>query len=439
MRGRPFSLLRNRSFRYLTLAVTLSQFGDRLTHMLIPAVIGERSPGSFFAYSQGALVFVLPTLLLTPFAGVIADRYPRTSILVRVHQIQFTVLLLGSLAVSLTQSFAPFWLALFAFFGLDLLNNVAAPALLPTLVPKEDLLAANSLNMTFARIATILGMVVGGFLVRWTGWRYGLMLDACCHLSAGLLAMGIAAESTSPAAFEPGRTDQPLGTVLKITLRQFLLELAEVTRLVRRERIVAFVLGSIALTALVSAGAYTILLRIIQQELGLGTAGIGVFTGIMAVGMVLGAAVMGYIRARFNRLRLIVMIITLYGLFFLVGARFINIWFMGIVAAVAGITFSWLGIVQNTALQEQVSGYARGRIFSTREFITNAVFLVTTLAIGAIADTLQLAQVLAGIGIMLLLLGTTGFLWVNRLDAQPDIVDKSGAVEKDRNRDQHIP
>ncbi len=438
MPNRPFTLLHNRDFRSYTLAVTLSQFGDRLTHMLIPAVIGERSPGSFFAYSQGALVFVLPTLLLTPFAGIIADRCRRTSILIRVHQLQFTVLILGGLGVSLTCTFIPFWTALFTFFGLDLLNNVAAPALLPSLVAKEDLLSANSVNLTLARIATILGMVIGGFLIQWTSWRYALMLDACCHLSAGLIAMQIATDIDSRILHYRRQVAQPLGSLLNQTARRFLRELTEVARLALNDRTVATVLASIAVTAFVSAGAYTILLRIIQQKLGLGTAGIGIFTGILAVGMVTGAALMGYMPPRFSRLRLILAIIIIYGILFLVGARYLNLWLMGVVAVVAGIAFSCLGVAQITTLQERVDNYARGRIFSVREFISNAVFLITALLTGALADTLSLTQILVGIGGTLVTVGAAGFVWIGSLNPQSCIVDKPSATEKNRDRNKHL-
>jgi DHA3 family macrolide efflux protein-like MFS transporter len=168
-------------------------------------------------------------------------------------------------------------------------------------------------------------------------------------------------------------------------------------------------------TMFISSVSYTILIYLVQQVLKLGTSGVGMFAGVLAVGMIAGAASMSFIQRRINQPLVVALMILLYGLLFLASPWLITIWFMTVVALIAGIAFSWLGVVQNTMLQEEVSTDIRGRIFSTREFITNVAFLLTTLFIGALGDLTSYRTVLVAIGVALTLIAVGGLLFIRTL------------------------
>ncbi|MEO0053695.1 MAG: MFS transporter [candidate division WOR-3 bacterium] len=416
MPSRLITVLKNRNFLYLALAGAMSQLGDRLSHMLLITVIGMSAPGKLLAYSGGSLAFVIPTLVLSPVAGVLVDRWNRRNTIARTHFIQTAILGLTPFAIALTRSFVPFWIALTLFFGLDIFNNTANPALLPSLVARDEILAANSASLFFSRIATVLGMVIGGFLIKWVGWQRGIWIDASCHLVAGILVLNIGASITRPLSANPLahglHSEQNLVQEIVNAFVQFFRELAEVIRLVFINRLVAFVLGSIVVSTFISAVAYTILIYLVQQVLGMGTAGVGIFAGILAIGMIAGAVVIGLMPKNINRPLIVAVVILIYGLLFFIGNWLITLWFMILVAVIAGIAFSWLGVVQNTMLQEEVAENIRGRIFSTREFITNATFLLTTLFIGTLGDVTSYRLALVEIGIVLLILGTAALLGI---------------------------
>ncbi len=390
----------------------MSQLGDRLSHMLLITLIGVAAPGKLLAYSGGSLTFVLPTLILSPIAGVLVDHWDKRKTISRTHFIQTTILLLTPFAIKLTHSFTPFWVALTLFFGLDIFNNTANPALLPNLVASDNLLHANSVSLAFARIATVLGMVIGGFLIKWAGWNNALFIDASCHLTAGFLILNIITTQTTAVAHTVPQPHSGNISILINALKQFFSDLGELIRLVLHNRIVAFVLASIIISTFISAVSYTILIYLVQQVLNMGTAGVGIFAGILAIGMIAGAAVMGLLPPNINRPLVIVTITILYGLLFFIGNLLITVWFMIVVALIAGVAFSWLGIVQNTLLQEEVTPTIRGRVFSTREFVTNSTFLITTAVIGILGDFTSYRIALLTIGIALIVLGSAGFFWV---------------------------
>ncbi len=416
------SVLRIRNFSLLTASCSLSQLGDRLTHMLLITVIAVASPGKLMAYSTGSFAFVIPTMLLAPIAGVLVDRWDKRRVLGVTHLIQSGLLVATAFLMIALKSYTPFWVALFIFFGLDVFNNTSVPALLPQLVARRKLLVANSVSLTFSRVATVLGMVVGGFLLKWAGWKYGLFINASTHLTAGLLALAIAGTfiahreptADSPGLPAPGQR-RSAWDLAGHAFRQLFRDLAEVIRVVGRDRLVAFVMASVVVTMFISSVSYTVLIYLVQQVLKLGTAGVGVFAGVLAVGMIAGAASMSYIRQRINKPLVVVGVILLYGLLFLASPWLITVWFMAVVALVAGVAFSWLGVVQNTMLQEEVPADIRGRIFSTREFITNAAFLLTTLFIGALGDLTSYRTVLVAIGAVLCALAVLGWVFVRAM------------------------
>ncbi len=398
----------------------MSQLGDRLSHMLLITLIGLTTPGKLLAYSGGSLTFVIPTLILSPIAGVLVDHWDKRKTISRTHFLQTALLLLTPFAIRLTHSFTPFWIALTLFFGLDIFNNTANPALLPNVVSSDKLLLANSVSLAFARIATVLGMVIGGFLIKWVGWNNGIFIDASCHLIAGILILNIITTQQTNALSSPPIATRPNEPALVLNaLKQYFNDLLELIRLVLHNRIVAFVLASIVISTFISAVSYTILIYIVQQALHMGPRGVGIFAGILAVGMIAGAAAMGLLPQNINRPFIIVLITFLYGLLFFIGNWLITVWFMIIVALIAGIAFSWLGIVQNTMLQEGVEPTIRGRVFSTREFVTNCTFLITTLTIGILGDFTSYRTAILVIGIALIVLGGAGFLWV-RHGLRPD-------------------
>jgi MFS family permease len=389
--------------------------------MLLITIIAEAQPGKLMAYSTGSLAFVLPTMLLAPIAGVLADRWDKHKVVGFAHIIQSALWVTAAFLTIGLKSFTPFWVALAIFFGLDVFNNTAVPALLPVLVARRKLLTANSVNLTFCRIATVLGMVLGGFLVKWTGWKYGIFINASTHLTAGLLALGISGVfighhvSSSVPGPRPLSSGPSIPGLVVHAFRQLFIDLAEVVRVIGRNRLVGFVMASLIVTQFISSVSYTILIYLVQQVLKLGTGGVGIFAGFLAVGMIAGAVSMSFIRKRINQPMVVVGAILLYGLMFLASPWLITVWFMIVIALVAGVAFSGLNVVQNTMLQEEVPAEIRGRIFSTREFLTNIAFLLTTLFIGGLGDLTSYKIVLVAIGAALSTVAVIGWVFVRAM------------------------
>ncbi|MEO0101433.1 MAG: MFS transporter [candidate division WOR-3 bacterium] len=403
------SVLKIRNFLFLSLSGAVSQLGDRFTHMLLITLIELYKPKSSFAYSQASLTFTLPNLLLAPVVGVLVDRWQKQRIMIKAHYLQSLTLFSTPFLIHLTKSFFPVFFVLFLFFGIDLFNNSAKPSLIPVVVAKRKLLLANSLDLTFTRLATVLGMVIGGFLIKWTGWRLGFFLNALTHFTAGSLVLGM----KLPPSPEVKRS-KPLKEEILFGLRDFFYKVKELLSYLLKEKIVLFVIFSIFILAALASFSYAVLIFLIQQVLKLGTSGVGIFAGILAIGMISGSLLMSFLKPSANKKLLIVYSLIPFSLLFFLGGFFIKIWFMVLVGIVAGILFSVITVCQNTILHEEVPEFIRGRIFATKEFFNNLAFLLTVMPIGLLSDLTSYRTMLILSGFFLLFISILGLISLKR-------------------------
>uniref|UniRef100_A0A7C3UU76 MFS transporter n=1 Tax=candidate division WOR-3 bacterium TaxID=2052148 RepID=A0A7C3UU76_UNCW3 len=405
------SVLRIRNFVFLSLSGAVSQLGDRFTHMLLITLIESYRPRSSFAYSQASITFTLPNLLLAPFVGVLVDRWEKKGIMIKAHYLQAFILFFTPFLIYLTKSFLPVFFVLFLFFGIDLFNNTAKPSLIPVVVAKRKLLLANSLDTTFTRMATVFGMVIGGFLIKWAGWRLGFFINALTHFTAGSLILGMKLPPI-PSASAPIK--RPLKEELLFGFREFLVKIRELLLYLFKEKIVLFVISSIFLLAAIASFSYAVLIFLIQQILRLGTSGVGIFAGILAVGMITGSFLLSLIKPEINKKLLILYSLIPFSFLFLIGSFLIKIWFMVLVGIVAGILFSIITICQNTILHEEVPEYIRGRIFATKEFLNNLGFILTVFPIGLLADLTSCKAMLFLSGLSILFISILGIIYLRR-------------------------
>jgi MFS family permease len=136
-----------------------------------------------------AAVQTLPFLLVSMPMGLLADRMSRRRLMVWCEALR-AVSLLVLLAMVLASSLSIGGLAVLGFLGAvgTVGFSVAAPALVPSLVPREALAAANG-RLELARSAAFTaGPALAGALVAWAGAPAAFVLAALLSVSAvGLL------------------------------------------------------------------------------------------------------------------------------------------------------------------------------------------------------------------------------------------------------------
>lgn len=179
-------LLRNRSFRELWLASTCS-FLALSTYLFAEQWYILRVLKLDAYLGLVLMLTLLPRIFLMVMGGVIADQFKKSIILRYSSLLRFAfVLLLLSVYHFELLTIVP--LAVFAFtFGcIDAFFSPASASLLPLLVLKEDLTRANSILQTSNQMALFSGPLLGGVLLTFSSFHFIFLTIALFLLLASI-------------------------------------------------------------------------------------------------------------------------------------------------------------------------------------------------------------------------------------------------------------
>jgi MFS transporter, DHA3 family, macrolide efflux protein len=297
-------LLRNREYRLLFSGQVLSQLGDAIYEIGIVWLVYQMS-GSAAVLGVLALCQSVPFLVCGIVAGAYADRWDRRitmvcSDLVRGLAVLYLAVryLLGGLSVWEVCAVAVVLTTARAFF------HPSMRALFPQLLPREQLLLANSLSEGAKRICKVGGMMLGGLLVSTANGEVVLLINALSFfLSLGTvwLIRSRSHAKTSSAPKAPSSILRDIGAAAK--------EIAKT-----RSVLFAILLSSLGLT--ISAGMIKIGLPLLAgQVLHEQGDAYGVMMACFSLGMFLSAALMKRM-PRLTVVKLVLLGWTLYGLMF---------------------------------------------------------------------------------------------------------------------------
>ncbi|HTM05436.1 MAG TPA: MFS transporter [Vicinamibacterales bacterium] len=188
------SALRHRNFRLLWIAFLVSFTGSNMQSAAIlwhvSLLVSPDRKG--LALGAVGLVRVVPIVIFSMIGGVMADAWHRQRLML------MTQTLLAIVALVLAAMTARGVVNLGALYGLTALGAMigsfdlpARQALVPNLVPRDDLPNALSLNTAMMQAASITGPAAGGILIGTLGltWVYALNALSFLFVIAALLMM----------------------------------------------------------------------------------------------------------------------------------------------------------------------------------------------------------------------------------------------------------
>ncbi len=192
-------LLRNNpDFTRLWLAQVVSLLGDWFNTIVLAVLVEEYSGGSGLAVSLFLLARFVPPMLVGPWAGVLVDRLDRKRLLILSDLLRALVVLLLLLADGPQMLWLVYVLTALQF-TLSAVFEPGRNALLPTLLPKEGLVLANTLGSVTWSTMLAAGAIAGGIVATQLGTSAALVIDSLTFVVSALLIMSIRT-NTSVAA-----------------------------------------------------------------------------------------------------------------------------------------------------------------------------------------------------------------------------------------------
>ena len=188
-------LLRQRpQFRLLWLASLVSMMGDWF-NTIASVILVNRYTDTGLAVGALFLARALPPFLMGPFAGVLADRFNRKTILIATDLLR-AFIVLGFLFVDRPERIWLIYVLTIAQFVVSAFFEPARAAILPTLVQgSEELLRANTLSSATWSAMLAFGAAIGGFTAALFGVTTALIIDAFTFFLSAMLVWRITAVS----------------------------------------------------------------------------------------------------------------------------------------------------------------------------------------------------------------------------------------------------
>lgn len=183
-------LKENANFRNLYLSRLVSLFGDWLNLIAVFTLIKEIIGSSPLAISIVLVLKFLPNTLVSPIAGIFADRYNRKTILIWSDISRFLVVI----SFWLVPYFPNIWFVYTLIFLQTAFGTFFEPArtaMMPEIVPGKDLVTANALGGIAWALMLTFGSAAGGILTELLGWRWNITIDAFSYLLSALLLLRI--------------------------------------------------------------------------------------------------------------------------------------------------------------------------------------------------------------------------------------------------------
>jgi MFS family permease len=385
-------IFQNRSFRRFWLGFSFSVLGDAMTRVALTWFVYEATK-SAEALGWLMICYTGPIVIGGLLAGTLLDRFDRRAVMVVDN-------VMRGLAVALVPLLYAFgalevWhvYAVAAVYGLLMMISLAGgPALVPALVPREQLATANALEMLSWTLGGVIGPALAGVLIVWVGAPNVVIVDAVSYFVFALaLARTRLADVPRPAQAAGGQVYH-LGHAIQLLLKNRVL-------LSTTLMFMAFNIGG---------GALSVWLPILSDQVfGGGAQLYGVLLGALALGEVVSALLVGGLVLPLSLGALICLAQALSGVSLGLALAGRNIWIVGFGLALFGAFSSPLTIWAQTLRMQIIPERLRGRGFALLRMLMQSGNPIG----GAIAGLLlPLLGVGAMIGLSAIVVGVPGVI-----------------------------
>ncbi len=376
-------------YRRLWAARTVSQWGD-VAQFTTLALLVLHLTGSGLGVSGAVLAEIAPVLLLAPVAGPLVDRLPRVRVMVTADLAR---LVLAAILALWHSDIGVVYAVAFGLSAGSVFFNPAAGSLLPTLVDKDERVAANSGIWSAAVLSQVLLAPLAGLLASTAGVGWAFALNAASFGISALLMRGLR------------NTEAPRPVVTASIWVQG----REALGLLGRDRLLRALALAQALAALSAGATSALLVLLAARRLHAGGGGYGLMLAGIGVGAFCGPLLLGRLGKRARQPQLVFTAFGLRGVVDLVLASV-----TALPAALAALAFYGMGtstgnITFSTVIQSHVPEQLRGRVFSAFDLIWQAMRLASLLLGGLLADAYGIRAVFYLGGVLLLAAALTGF------------------------------
>ncbi|MFA5561474.1 MAG: MFS transporter [Eubacteriales bacterium] len=383
-------LLRQKDFSLLIVGKLVSLLGSNMLQFALSLYVLAMT-GSAAIFASMLSISMLPRLLFSPVAGVFGDWFDRKTTIVLLDFVNalviaaFAVVFIfkGSLTIALIYMLVIILEITEIFFG------SAMSAVLPSLVKKEELMAANSLNSLVMNIGNTLAPIIAAFLYSY--WGMKLILSVC--------AVSFALSAVSEIWINiPKSHKQPE----KISFKAFRTDLFEGVKIIKRNKLISTMIGLGTLINFSVAPLFTIgLIYIIKEVLLVEDIWFGAYQVVLSVSMIVAPLLCGRIIKKVKvgiltygsfvivaALMLLMSIFTLKYIMFDLGTNMVSFMGLLVLSFCVGLVVTVTNIALNTLFSQVVPLEAMGRTSTVYNLAVTVFIPLGQMIFGLLLDAI---------------------------------------------------
>jgi MFS family permease len=318
------------------------------------------------------LVRGVPTILVTPMAGVIADRIDQRRLVFLTQSSGLvTSLILGLLLLSGRLELWQLYLQVAIQSMIGALDTTSRQALFPRLVPRAHMMESVTLVSAGARTAGLVGPAIGGIAIATLGDAAPFLLNAGTFLLL-MGALGWMREIAPQSKAKGGSFRSDLTEGLRYSLG------APVLRgLLQLEVVIGLFQVNPVITTIIA-----------REELGVGAEGLGILLSALAGGALLGTGLLiafgtGRHPGRFDVTATLLYAVTMVG--YALSRSFVVAW---AALLVIGIFDSFNNVARNSIMQLAAPPRMRGRVMANQGVVVRGIGPLAQTQSGAVAGVL---------------------------------------------------
>lgn len=384
---------------------SLSMFGSMLVQYAIIWHI-TLTTQSGATLTIATIAGFLPQIILSLFAGVWADRYPRKLLIIASDALTATSTLI--LAVFFLVGYQELWLLILVSAIRSIGAGIQAPAvgaLLPQIVPADKLIRVNGINGTLQPIIMVTTPLISGALLSFASLESIFFVDVITAILAIVLLMvlQVGAHHKAAAGQATGYLDDLKAGLAYVSQNQTI------------KTLFSFFAFTFFLATPVIFLTPLLVTRSFGEEVWRLTANEITFF----VGSILGGILMTAWGGFKNRFRTIGLSCILWAILFTGLGLTQNFAIYLVIMFLAGIPMPMFNVPATTLLQEMVDPDMQGRVFGVMQLITNTVMPLGMLVYGPLADRVSIEVLLVLSSAMMAVPGLWIFLKRQPVSPQP--------------------
>ncbi len=276
----------NRNFIIVITGQIISIFGNAVLRFALPLYILDQT-GSTTIFGSILAVAAIPTIIFSPFGGILADRFNRKNLMVILDLITAVVIVGFSLLLEDVPVVILIGLMLVVFSIIQSFYQPAVQASIPVISSKDNLEKANGIVSLVNAVSFLLGPLFAGVLYGLFGIWPILIICMCCFLMAAVMEMFIIMK------FERQKEYDSIVGMVKSDFKVSINYMFKDNPIVIKAMLIASGMN-LFLTSSIMVG----LPAMITVRLGLSSQFYGLAQGAMAAGMITGGILISIVGKR---------------------------------------------------------------------------------------------------------------------------------------------